>query len=285
MWEASVSASKVKRSLSRLSRQTFSPVPGSPTWGGDSGTLSPKEEPPTPGTPELKQHDSAKRDQSFLQEFGKLLSDFDEMHVIGDAPLDDQRVITIRNWVEEHISRLYSLADENDHLSYRARRVRTFAEEFLCKFADINIDDLRAKHSPEIATEQASTTAHESQTDITSSNPSAAEYRSNNPKRNSPAPMRMQNQAEGSFGEKSLPNAESTQLRITPEQEAMFAAIHDMLASDSTSIFEPPAALPPQEVEMRLSSTDVQSLATRTQEAQGVAPMLPSRVTSGHNVL
>lgn len=287
MWEPGAAASKAKRGWTKLSRPHFSLTPSSPTWGGDSEAVTPSN-PSTSNSARLHRDGALSEDSSFLQTLRKLLSDFDQLHTINGTPLSDHRVVTIRKEIERGMPRVYSLAGDkvSNHSSTDAGRVKIIAEDFLRKFPDVNIDDLRPKDTADTASKPKQNTGAEHTAYAQGSTPTVTEkQRPVESSWNSRRPSRNREQTEGV--DDGVPSSQSRKAlsEITPEQKTMLAAVHEMLGSQSASIFEPPAALSPEEVQMGLPSPgEIRSFVGRSQEIHPGPHSLPPRPPPGQNV-
>lgn len=287
MWEPGAAASKAKRSWSRLSRPHFSLTPSSPTWGGDSAAVIPTN-PSTSNSPGVHKDGALSEDSCLLQSLKKLLSDFDQLHAINGTPLSDHRMVAIREEIERGMPRLYSLADDkiSNHLSADARMVKIIAEDFLRKFPGVNIDDFRPKNAADTAAKPKPSTRAEHMGYSQGPAPIVTEkQRPADPSWNSQRLSRKQELTESANG--GLPSSQSRKSlpKITPEQETMLAAVHEMLGSNAASVFEPPAALSPEEVQMRLSSAgEVHSFVGRSREIHPASHSFPPRPLPDQNV-
>eukprot|EP00177_Eucheuma_denticulatum_P002670 GFKZ01004797.1.p1 GENE.GFKZ01004797.1~~GFKZ01004797.1.p1 ORF type:complete len:270 (-),score=24.09 GFKZ01004797.1:2109-2918(-) len=232
-------------------------TPASPT--GNSISETTKDSSPQSNAP--PKDANVPTDSTLLHDLRSDLSNFEQLYKLNGAPLSDTRILHIRKKVEAAMPRVYSLTEERNSLGSEARTVRIFAEDFLGKFPDANIDALRPSMSPEAATTDLAPG------DSLQPSGSSASPRSLTTKA---ADIYVQNDGVGPHEslpgngptDNTAPSLAQCASSISPAQRTVLEAIHDLLSDDSErvplnsqpDILRAPAAMSPEELQMRGSA-------------------------------
>lgn len=200
-------------------------------------------------------------DSTLLHDLRYHLSNFEQLYKLNGAPLSDTRILNIRKKIEAAMPRVYALTEERNSLGSEARTVRDFAEDFLGKFPDANIDALR----PSISSEAANS-------ELTSGDSLQPSASSASPRSLTTKAVESSHEKEGVGLHDGLPGtcathtmAPSLEQRAPPTstaQRTVLEAIHDLLSDDSDRIplnaqprvLRAPAAMSPEQLQMRGSS-------------------------------